>query len=109
MGETYLVGGHREGVNVTLFRGIAVREVKLRWIQQFRSHVTNNPRLGRCCATRLHDGGIGDDTHDSEVPKARIALFGNKDVPLDRTGVGACLDLRTPSIAHRIDITVHNT
>ena len=30
--ERYLVGGHHEGVDVTLLRGVAVREVKLRWV-----------------------------------------------------------------------------
>jgi hypothetical protein len=85
VGRTCLVGGHHEGVNVTLFRGIAVREVRFGWIQQFRSHVTDNSRLGCGCATWLHDGGIGDNTRDSEVSKARIALFSDKDIPLDRT------------------------
>jgi len=29
MGRTHLVGGHREGVNVTLLRGVAVRKAEL--------------------------------------------------------------------------------
>jgi hypothetical protein len=108
-GRTYLIGGHRERVNVTLLRGVAVYEAELRWIQQFRSHVTDNSWFGCRRTTWLHNGGIGDGTRDSEVPKACITILGDQDVPLDITGIGAWFDGRTPFIAHRIDITVYDT
>ena len=84
MGRTYLVGGHREGVNVTLLRGISIRETQLRWAQQFRSHVTDSSRFGYCRATWLRDGGIGNDTRNSEVPKTSIALLSDQDISLGK-------------------------
>ena len=108
VGRTCLVGGYHKGVNVALFRRIEVREVKLCWKQQFRSHVTYNARLGCCRATRLRDGGISDDTRDSEIPKAYVTLLGDQNIPLDRTGICACLGPRTPLSTHRVDVAVHD-
>ena len=49
--ETCLVCGHREGVNIALLRWDATQKVELRRIEQFRSHVADNPWFGRRCAT----------------------------------------------------------
>jgi hypothetical protein len=83
--------------------------VKLGRVEKFRGHVTNDTRLRRCCATWLHDGGIGDDTCDSEVPQACNADFANQDVPLDRIEDGCVAQAENLSGAHRIDVTVHDT
>jgi len=85
----YLVGGHRERVHVALLRGVTIREVELGWIEQFRSHVTDNPRLGCCRATWFYDGGITDHTCDPEVAKTCNTILTDQDVPLDRMDVGA--------------------
>ena len=90
IGRTHLVGGHREGVNVTLLRGVAIRKVKLQWIQQFRSHITDNSRLGCCRGTWFHNSGICDDTCDPEVPNACITPLSDQNVPLDRMGISTC-------------------
>jgi len=95
--ETHLVHGHHEGVNVTLFRGVAVREVELCWVQQFWGHITDNPWFGCCRATWLYDSGVGNHTRDPEVPKTCNTILTNQDVSLDRTNVGACPKLRTRS------------
>jgi len=95
--ENYLVDGHHERVNIALFRGIAVWEVELCGIQQFRSCVTDNPQPGRYRATRFHDGRITDHTRDPEIAKACNTILTDQDVPLDRTDVGTCLKPRTRS------------
>lgn len=41
--RTNLVGSNGKGVNVTLFCGVAVLEVKLPWVKQFGGLVTDNP------------------------------------------------------------------
>ena len=66
--RTYFEGGHRERVNIALFGGVAIRETKLRWVEQFRSHIADNAWFRRCRITWLHDGGIGFDSGDPEVP-----------------------------------------
>ena len=80
--QTDLVSGDGKGVNVTLFGRIAVQEVKLRWVEQFRCHVTDNTGLRRCRATRFHDGGICDDSCDPEVSQACDAVLVDQDVSL---------------------------
>ena len=108
IGRKYLEGGHRQGVNVTLLRGVAIFEAKLCRIQQFRSHITDNSRLGSRRAVRMHDGGIGDDPCDSEVSKASVTLFGDQDVSLYKSRIGTRLRLMT-SVSYRINVTVHDT
>ena len=81
-GRTNLVSGHRKGVNVTLFGRVAVRQVKLRWVEQFGCHVTENTGLRGCRATRFHDGGICDDTRDPAVSQACRAILADQDVSL---------------------------
>jgi len=73
--RTHLVDGHRERVNIALFRGVAIREAELRWVEQFWSHVADNSWFGCCRATRLHDCGISYDTSDTEVPQARDTVI----------------------------------
>ena len=87
--ETDLVSSHGKRVDVTLFGGVAVQEFKLRWVEQLRGHVTNNTGLRGCGATWLHDGGIGDDTRDSEIAQTRDTGFADQDVSLDRISMGA--------------------
>ena len=70
MEGTYLVDGHRERVNVTLLRGVAVREAELRWVEQFWGHVADNSWFGCCRTAWLHDRGIGYDTSYTEVSQA---------------------------------------
>ena len=94
--RTYLVGGHRKGVNVTLLRGVAIHETKMGWIQQLRRHVTDSSWLRPHRAARVHNGWICDDTRDSEVSNACIPLLGDQDVPLDMTDISASLNPRTP-------------
>ena len=106
VGLTYLVGGDREGINVAFLRGVAICEAELGGVQQFRGHVTDNPRLGRCRAAGFHNFGVGNDTRDSEVPKARIAVLGDQDVPLDMTGPSANVSAQN-LVTHWMDITVH--
>ena len=107
--RTYLIGGHREGVDVTLLRGVAVHEAELRWVQQLRGHVPDHPGLGCRGTAWFHDGRICDDARDPEVPEASIALFGDQDVPLDTKGIGTYLNPKIPFITHRIDITMYYT
>ena len=104
--RTCLVTCHGEGVNVALLRGITVRKSKLRWVQQFRSHVTDNSQFGRCCAARFHDGGIGDDSRNCVIPKACITTLSYQDVPLGRaTRIGICPNPRTcPSLTGLISL-----
>jgi len=64
MERTHLVDGHRKRVNVALFRGVAVRKVELRWVEQFWSHVADNAWFGCCRCTWLYDCGIGYETDD---------------------------------------------
>ena len=108
LGQAYLIGGHREGVNVTLLRGVAVREVELQWIKQFRGHVTNSPWLRCCRGTWLRNGGVCDDTYDSKVPEACDAPLGDQDVPLGMTRINTCPNPTAPFITHRIDVTVYD-
>ena len=82
VGRTNLVIGHRKGVNVTLFGRVAVRQVKLRWVEQFWCHVTDNTGIRRFRATRFHDGGICDDSCDPEVSQACDAVLVDQDVSL---------------------------
>ena len=84
----YLVGGHRERMDVTVLRRVAVREAKLWWIQQFWSHVTGESRLGCCHVVSLHDIRIGDNRRNSKVSDARVTLLSDKDISLDRLGIG---------------------
>ena len=107
--QTYLIGGHRERVNVTRFRGAAIIEVELRRVQKFRGHIADDPGLGNCRVTWFHDGGISNDAQHPEVPKAYITLLGDQYVSLDRTSVRTYLDSRTSIMAHRVDITVYDT
>ena len=92
----HLVGGHCERVNIALFRGVAVREAKLRRVEQFRSHV---PETGVWFVTFRtiwhHAYGIGYYTGDPEVPQACGAIVGDQNVFLDRTNIGARLELVT--------------
>jgi len=90
VGRRYLVGGHREGVNVTLFRWVAIREVKLRRIQQFGGHVTDDSGFGCCRTTWLYDCGVGYYTRYPEVPQAYGTLVSYQDVSLDRMDIDAC-------------------
>ena len=61
-------------------------------------------------AAWLHNGGICDNAHDPEVPKACFTTLSDQDVPLDITGVSAHPDpTTTPFIAYRIDVTVYDT
>jgi len=80
--RTYLVGGHRERENVTFLRERGVREAELRWVQHFRGHVTDNSRLGCCRATWLHNCGVGYESCDPEIRKARCVLLSDQDVSL---------------------------
>jgi hypothetical protein len=98
MERTHLVGGHRERVNVALFRGVAVLEAELRRVEQFWSHVANNAWFGRFRNTRLHDCGIGYDSGDPEVPQACGTIISDQDVSLDRTNIGARLELGMRSV-----------
>ena len=107
--QTYLIGGHREGVDISLLRRTAIREAILGRVQQLRSRVTDNSRLRGGCGTWLHDRWIGDDASDPEVSKACVTLLIDQDIPLDVTGIGVRLNLRATFIAHRIDIAVHDT
>jgi hypothetical protein len=108
MGRTHLVGGHHERVNVALFRGVAVLEAELLWVEQFWGHVANNALVGGFRSTRLHDCGIGYDTGNPEVPQACGAIIGDQDISLDRTNISARLKLGTLG-THRIDIAVDDT
>ena len=42
MERPHLVGGHRERVNVALFRGVTVRKAEQRRVEQFWSHVADD-------------------------------------------------------------------
>ena len=90
---THLIGGHRERVNVALFRGVAFREVELLRVEQFRSHVPDNARFG--WATWLHDCGIDYHTGDPEVSQQCGAIVGDQNFSLDRTNIGVRLELAT--------------
>jgi hypothetical protein len=92
MERTHLVGGHHERVNVALFRGVAVLEVELRWVEQLWCHVTDNAWFGRCRTVWLHDCGIGYDPEDPEVPQACSAVISDQDVSLDRTNISTQLE-----------------
>lgn len=87
--QTYLVGGHCERVNVTFLRGHGMREAKLRWVQHFRGHVTDNSQLGCCRATWIHNGGVGYEPCDLEVPQARRVFLSDQNVSLYRTRISA--------------------
>jgi len=106
-GNKYLEGGHCEGVNITLFRVGAITRAKLCRIQQFRSYITDNPRLGSRRAFRMHDSGIGNDLCDPKVSEACFAIFGDQNVPLYRSRVNTRLPLIT-STPYRINVTVHD-
>jgi len=97
MGRAYLVGGHRERVNVALFRGVAVREAELWRVKQFWSHVADNSWFRRCGTTRLHDCGVGYDACDPEVTQTCRTITSDQDVSLDRTNISARLELGTRS------------
>ena len=97
MGRTHLVGGHREGVNVTLLRGVAIRKAELRRVEQLWSHVADNSWFGRCRCAWLHDCGISYDAGDPEVTQACRTIISDQDVSLDRTNISARLELWTRS------------
>ena len=58
---------------------------------------------------RLHNGGICDDTRDSEIPNACGATLGDQDIPLDIPRISTRPNLITLFITHRVDITVYDT
>ena len=91
--RTHLIGGHRERVNIALFRGVAIREVELRSVEQFWSHVADSGWFGWYRTIWLHDCGIGYDTGDPEVPQACGTIISDQDVSLDRTNIGTRLEL----------------
>ena len=97
IGTMYLVGGYCERINVALFRGDAVREVELLWVEQFRCHIADDAWFGRHRCTWLHDCRISYDTVDPEIPQACDTIISDQDVSLDRTNIGARLELGTHS------------
>ena len=70
MESTHLVDGHCERVNIALFRGVAMREAELRWVEQFWSHIADNAWFGCCRTAWLYNCGVCYDPDDSEVPQA---------------------------------------
>ena len=109
LGCAHLVNGHRQRVNVALLRWVAVLDVELLWIQQFRSHVADDSWLWNRRVTWLHDRRIGDDPHYAEVPEARNAILGDQHIPLHRTWISVRSGPRAPILAHRIDVAVDDT
>ena len=65
--RTYLIICHRKRINVALFRRVSIRELELRRVEEFRSHITDKSPPGGCCAARLHEDGVDDNACDSEV------------------------------------------
>jgi len=106
VGETHLVGGHRERVNVTLFRGVAVWKAELRRIEQLWSHVTDDSWFRRCGTARLHDCGVGYDPGDPEVTQACRTIIRDQDVSLGQDEHQRATRAWDALRAHRIDITV---
>ena len=96
--QTYFVGSHREGVNVTLFRGFLVQIPEFLLNEQFRSHVAARANLDRHPVVCIHESGVGYYTCDLEVPQACITILADQDVSLERMDIGARLKRRTCSV-----------
>lgn len=92
----YLVSGHCERVDVTLFRGDAVQEGPQRVTEQLRTHVANDPVLRRQRAVWFPTSGI-DDTYNPEVSQARGTTLVDQNISLDKI---RCVrfELKTPPI-----------
>ena len=95
VGRAYLVGGHRERVNIARFRGVAIPEAKLRWAEQFWSRVADTIVHRVRKGIRLHDIGYGAD--DPKVPQLCDTIFRDQNISLDRKDFGACHELGTRS------------
>ena len=85
--QTYFVGRHPEGVNITLFRGFSPSE-------QFRGNVADKITLHPSFDPGIK---ISYDTCDPEVPQAWISIIVDQDVSLERVNISACLKRRTCS------------
>ena len=95
LGRIHLVSGHRQRINITLFRGAATLELegKLLRVQKLRCHVADSSWLATRRGTRFHERRIGDDTSHPEVPQARSTIISDQDVSLDRANIGARFEL----------------
>ena len=108
VGRKYLIGGHRKRVDIALLRRVAVREAKLRWMQQFWSHVTGGSRIGSRHVSSLHDSGISNNRCDSKVPDTCVTLLSDQDISLDGSGISTGLHSMA-SIPYRSDTAMYDT
>ena len=95
LGRIHLVSGHRQRINITLFRGAAilVLEAKLLRVQELRCHVANNSGFTTRRGARFHEHRIGYYTRYPEVPQTRSTIISDQDVSLDRANISARFEL----------------
>ena len=79
--RAYLVGSHREGVNISLFRGAAIGSIELRGFHLLGSHITNKVSSGGY-ATGCFDSGVGDNSCNGKVRQTRDPILSDQDIPL---------------------------
>lgn len=104
--KAYLVHSHREGVNITLFRGgVAMLSAELLWTYLFRSHITSQLLFCGCRPTVCYDVGVSHNHRDSEIRQVCNPILGDQEISLQ----GVCVHgvpLLIYSSSYRIDATM---
>ena len=118
--QTYFVGRHREGVNITLVRENFPQLIGLQCSEKFRGNVADitffcassnlRPPEHRTERFRVHGVDIifhaspspsppmgHDNIYDPKVPQACTTILADQDVSLERKNISTCFKWRTCS------------